>query len=268
METVSKLPLDAVCFCDLDKQRLSMTQADLTVLPPVQLNALVQRLERLRQSGFGTQSWNEGVQDAFLNVHCSLMASYRRYYMGVFDKEGFLADCPGSTKRFLTQFVEAQMFSSFLHGRREAQDDEFDRRCAEMTAGVTIKDLGKAINNFVSGRPKSPQLGRSQQQPSPRSAAKTSSPSSSPRKAPPSPSASPQPVRAAPPPVPDRTYLRRSQQPQHAVDLLGLDCEAGAARADLIVFDTVPPVPAVSPGDLICLEPPQPGSGGDLLTFE
>ncbi len=84
-------------------------------------------------------------------MHCSLMAQYRRYYMGSFDKEGFLADCPGSTKRFFAQFLEAQMFSSFLDRRKEALEDEFERRCAEMTAGTTIKDLGKAINSFVTG---------------------------------------------------------------------------------------------------------------------
>jgi hypothetical protein len=201
MDAVQRMPLDAVAFCDLDRQTLGIAQSDLTILPPVQLNALVQRLERLRYSGFGTVAWNQEVQEAFLSLQCSLMASYRRYYIGSFDKEGFLADCSGSTKRFFAQFLESQMFSSFLDRRKEALEDEFERRCAEMTVGTTIKDIGKAINSFVTGgrspgttHKRGPSL--TQQQPSGGGGGRT--PQLSPRGKPGSPQASPRPVVSSP----------------------------------------------------------------------
>ncbi len=62
LDAVRRMPLDAVSFCDLDRQTLDLAQSDLTILPPVQLNALVQRLERVRHSGFGTLAWNQEVQ--------------------------------------------------------------------------------------------------------------------------------------------------------------------------------------------------------------
>ena len=291
MEAVQRLPLDAVSFCDLDRQTLGMAQSDLTILPPVQLNALVQRLERARHGTFGSVSWNQEVQDAFLSMHCSLMASYRRYYLGSFDKEGFLADCPGSTKRFFAEFLEAQMFSSFLDRRKEALEDEFERRCAEMTAGTTIKDLGKAINSFVTGgrspvqshrrgpslsakpgspppSPRPPLVSQPRNVSSP-SGSPHVSPHVSPRVAPPA--KSPTPVR--PPPVPERSYLKRLQQPpQPAVtQLLGFDDLSRSTGAmgsdDLMAFDEVPPLQLG--GDLIRLDVDKGSeAGGDLLQFQ
>lgn len=148
IEAVKKMPLDSVLFCNLDQKTLSgLLASDLVMLPPVQVNALAGRLERAREKGLGTVAWNlevfeiaffflfgdvfsfvSQVQEAFLHSICSVMGPFRRYYMGLFDKEGYLTDCAGSAKRYLAQLVEAQCFQSFLERRKEPVDDEFEKR--------------------------------------------------------------------------------------------------------------------------------------------
>ena len=62
MDSVKRMPLDSVLFCDLDQKMLSgLVQSDLIMLPPVQINALAGRLDRARDKGFGTLSWNQEV---------------------------------------------------------------------------------------------------------------------------------------------------------------------------------------------------------------
>ena len=63
IELVRKMPIDSVLFCNLDHKILSgLDQADLILLPPVQVNSLAGRLDRARDKGFGTIAWNQEVK--------------------------------------------------------------------------------------------------------------------------------------------------------------------------------------------------------------
>lgn len=62
MDAVKRMPLESVLFCDLDQKIVSgVSQNDLVMLPPVQINALAGRLDRAREKGFGTLAWNQEV---------------------------------------------------------------------------------------------------------------------------------------------------------------------------------------------------------------
>ncbi len=191
-----------------------------------------------------------------------------------------MADCSGSTKRYLTQLVEAQCFQSFLDRRKENLDDEFDKRCND-SSGTSIKDLGRALNNFM--KPKSPTLSRTN--------SISKSPQTSPRQ---SPRLSPREVSprsagvatahvTAPPPIPERNYKKKQSMllfdlPEPKPVLIELEPEVSliefeerpAPVGELIVFDEPSPLllqfdqPPLSQFDQPHM---QPSTSNDLLKF-
>jgi hypothetical protein len=159
MDSVKRMPLDSVLFCDLDQKMLSgLVQSDLIMLPPVQINALAGRLDRARDKGFGTLSWNQEVflknfvllscfiffakkvQEAFLHAMCSLIGPYRRYYLGLFDKV--------SSKWTLVCFLSVFLFVGRLSGRLFW----FNKALFDATGGSTVFSIIFGSEKNSSGR--------------------------------------------------------------------------------------------------------------------
>lgn len=130
-------------------------------------------------------------------------------------------------------------------------------------SGTSIKDLGRALNNFM--KPKSPTLSRAN--------SVTKSPQTSPRSSPrSSPRMSPRDVKPPPPPVPERNYGKKASQTllfdlPPAPEVRAAEPEMSLIefeeRPALIVFDE----PLLRFDEPVVSTSPSGGDSSDLLKF-
>ena len=154
LSKIKELQLEEVVFVDLDNGTASLSVSDLKVLPKDEISRLVEDLSRAKKEyGIGGQ-WNEAVQESFLSFFVELFGTYRNFCGEdedeEFDKEGFLRTSSKSSRLFLEQVLETQLFSCFYQ-RRMVKDfklDDFERKCEESNTSSGISILGRTIRNF------------------------------------------------------------------------------------------------------------------------